>query len=94
MDIVTQVWIGELPPEFGSAGKRLVVFMNTGRYEDILVATPMDVNTLANYLRNLADRLIDPLACPGDAGEVKCPECGHLIPAWAGECDQCHCMIT
>lgn len=52
---IRQVWIGELPPEVGPEGTRLVVLLENKRWLSVLLDQPMDNIELAKRLRNLAD---------------------------------------
>ena len=54
---VNQVFITELPPEFGPDGERLVVLLENGRCETILIEQPLDTEHLADLLTHLANAI-------------------------------------
>ena len=54
---VRSVFIGEIPPEMGPSGKRIIVVLENGRYESILIAKPINAWQLADGLRVLADTI-------------------------------------
>lgn len=52
---VDRVWIGELPPEIGPAGNRLIVLLADKRWLSVDIDLQMDNIELAKSLRLLAD---------------------------------------
>lgn len=54
---ITEIKIGELPPEIGPAGKRLIVVVDNKYYESVLVGNPMTIDCAIEKLELLAFNL-------------------------------------
>lgn len=56
MDI-KKIYIGQLPPEVGQPGEKLIVLLDNGRYESILIEGKISAYVLADQLRILSVRI-------------------------------------
>ena len=54
---VKKIYIGELPPEVGPPGERLIILFENGIYESILIEGNISAYVLSNELTMLAERI-------------------------------------
>jgi hypothetical protein len=56
---VKEIYSGELPPEVGPPGKRLIVVLENGRFDTVLIEKPLSNIMLSNCLKQLAKMVLE-----------------------------------